>query len=424
MSDSSKKLFFLVLFALVSISVALLLIHSRRESPIFADSADVSSRIVQERKTQFARLEAKEKKVAETVWGKEILAQECGRTFQSLWDSLNAATNKLNLLASFPVGEIVLGKWNPPQTLPHEIELREPAGPGPMLTLQEWRRFIAEFEHDGWELAQTEFRHNRFETDEAGQPRQSHFYFSAHLTNHARPDRAILEGDLVVDWAAKRSTAEPAAVKRIDASRLTIKTRHGEPPFQPILAEKISPTEKSNSIDPLILYDLDGDGLSEIILAANNVVYRRQGEGHYEPEPLCRYPPGLIFTGVIADFDGDGAADFLCAKSEGLVLFKGSPQGSFDEPGRLVWPATPSLKNAMVLACGDIDHDGDLDVFLGQYKVPTLGQVLKPNYYNANDGFPSYLLRNDGQGNSPTRPPSLAWRRNVGGAFTARRLLI
>jgi len=85
-SASSKKLFFLVLFALVSISVALLLIHSRRESPIFADSADVSSRIVQERATQFARLEAKEKKVAETVWAKEILAQECGRTFESLWD--------------------------------------------------------------------------------------------------------------------------------------------------------------------------------------------------------------------------------------------------------------------------------------------------------------------------------------------------
>src|SRR5438105_10099085 len=39
---------------------------------------------------------------------------------------------------------------------------------------------------------------------------------------------------------------------------------------------------------------------------------------------LCRYPPGVIFTGIVADFDGDGVADFLCAKFEGLVLFKGS----------------------------------------------------------------------------------------------------
>src|SRR6185436_950600 len=105
-----------------------------------------------ERAAQSARFEAKEQKAAETVWAKEILGQECGRTFESLWDSLNAATNKLNLLASFPVGEIVLGEWNLPQTLPHGIELREPAVPGSTLTAEEWRRFVPEFEHDGWDL--------------------------------------------------------------------------------------------------------------------------------------------------------------------------------------------------------------------------------------------------------------------------------
>ncbi len=53
----------------------------------------------------------------------------------------------------------------------------------------------------------------------------------------------------------------------------------------------------------------------------------------------------------------------------------------------------------MVLTCGDVDEDGDLDVFLAQYRVPTLGQVLGPHYYDANDGWPSYLLHNDGHGN-------------------------
>jgi len=78
--------------------------------------------------------EAQERHADETVWAKEILAQECGRTFESLWDSLNAATNKLSLMASFPFGEIILGKWNQPKTLPHGIELREPAGAGPAST--------------------------------------------------------------------------------------------------------------------------------------------------------------------------------------------------------------------------------------------------------------------------------------------------
>ena len=132
---------------------------------------------------------------------------------------------------------------------------------------------------------------------DAGWPRQSHFYFSAHLINPALAERAILEGELVVDWASKPPGAELPAVKRIDSSRLTLKTRQGEPPFQPILVETVTPPEKSYFIDPLILHDLDGDGLSEIILAAKNLVYRRHTGDRYEAGPLCRYPPGLIFTG-------------------------------------------------------------------------------------------------------------------------------
>jgi len=106
--------------------------------------------------------------------------------------------------------------------------------------------------------------------------------------NVLSPTRAILEGDLIVDWAAGRSSDGLPAVKRIDASRLTIKTRRGEPPFHLILSEQITPPENSNYIDPLILYDLDGDGLSEIILSAKNLVYRRRGEDRYEAGPLCR----------------------------------------------------------------------------------------------------------------------------------------
>ncbi|MHB8521248.1 MAG: CRTAC1 family protein [Limisphaerales bacterium] len=402
--------------------MALLRVRSRHETSISAEAPTVSSRIGQELAARFARFEAGEKHVDETAWAREILAEHCGWTFESLWDSLNAATNKLELAASFPAGEIVLGKWGEPRALPHGIELRVSAGPGPAFSPGQWRNLVEESERAGWQLAQTEFRHNRFETDDAGQPRQSQFYFSAHLTNPARAERAILEGDLVVDWTARQSGKEVPPVKRIDASRLTIKTRRGEPAFRPILTETITPPEKSDYIDPLMLYDLDGDGLSEIILAAKNVVYRRHGGDRYEPDPLCRYPPGLITAAVIADFDGDGVADFLCAKSEGLFLFKGSAQGTFDEPGRLVWSASPHLINAMVLTCGDIDHDGDLDVFVGQYDVPTLGQILRPHYYDANDGHPAYLLLNDGHGNftDATAAAGLEkkrWRRTYSASF-------
>lgn len=372
--------------------------------------------------TNLSALEERERRVAETVWAKELMAQECGRTIDALWDTLNATTNKLRVAAEFPVGEVVLCALKPPQALPHGIALRASGGRGPTLSGEAWRRFVAGFEPAGWRLDQTEFRHNRFDTDAAGQPRQSGFYFTAHLTNPALHERAILVGDLVVDWQPALTNGGPATVARIDASGLTIKTRRGEPWFQPILTQDVLPDEQAYFIDPLILHDLDGDGLSEIILAVKNVVYRRRADGGYEPEPLCRHSPGLIFTGLVADFDGDGRADFLCARADGLLLFNGSARGTFDEPGRSVWRAPEPLKNVMAITCGDIDHDGDLDVFIGQYRVPLLSQTLRPHYYDANDGHPSYLLLNDGQGNftDATVAAGLGpnrWRRTFSASF-------
>jgi hypothetical protein len=396
---SAFKLCLVILFALLLVALALLLVRSRptpSAPPVVSDSGE---RISQELSIQVSRLEARERTIDKTVWAQEILAQECGSTFESLWDSLNIATNKLALVASFAADKFVLSKWNPPQKGPHGIEVQEPAGTGRELGPVEWRNLVEEFERAGWQLAQTEFRHIRFETDEAGQPRQSHFYFAAHLTNSDQVERAIIEGILVVEWGPQSPSGGPRSVKRIDASRLTVKTRRDKPPFECVLLEHIKPAENAYSIDPLIVHDLDGDGLSEIILAAKNLVYRRPDKNRFQPEPLCRYPPGLISTALIADFDGDGAADFLCQKHEGLVLLKGSSPGLFDQPERMVWPAPADLKYPMVLTCGDIDRDGDLDLFLGQYKVPYEGGALPTPYYDANDGYPAYLLLNDGRGN-------------------------
>jgi enediyne biosynthesis protein E4 len=391
--------FLAVVFLLLLLGGVLLFLARKRAGPGRTGAGDLTSLVSDEVVTQFTALEAREAELDRTVWAKEILAEKCGGTFESLWDSLNAATNKFDVLAAFPVQELVVGRFGPPRKPGHGIVLHEPDGAGPAWSEQQWREVLGQSQRAGWDLAQIEFRHNRFETDDLGRPRESRFSFAANLINRASADRAALEGELIVEWAPGHSGDEPAAIRRIDASRVSIKVRPGEAPFRSILVEEIAPPQKSYFIDPLILYDLDGDGLSEIVLAARNLVYRRGSGDHYEAEPLCRYPPGLILTGIVADFDGDGVADFLCAKFEGLMLFKGSPGGRFDQPGRLVWPANPHLKYAQALTCGDIDHDGDLDLFLGQYKVPyTRGQMAAP-YYDANDGNPAYLLLNDGHGN-------------------------
>lgn len=406
----------MVLLALLAI--ALLLWWLRPISPGLRSTA--------ERKTaedqiiaQFLTLEAREREAEQTVWAREMLAQQCGRIFESLWNSINAATNKWQPVGSFPVGELLLPTFGPPEQLSQGIEVFSPSRERRVLSPPERARWLQAIEQSGWRLVNTEFRHVEFDTNMSGQPAHSRFYFRAHLTNATRSERAILEGNLRVTWAP--DSMHPG-VTEIDATGLELRSRRGESPFVPVLEETIKPPEKSHFIDPLVLYDLDGDGQSEIILVARNLVYRQQPGGGFKQEPLCKQPVGLLFTGVLADFDGDGAADLLAAKFEGLFMFKGSAQGTFDEPGRLVWAANPRLRYAQALTCGDIDQDGDLDLFLGQYKLPyLLGQMPTP-YYDANDGDPAYLLLNDGKGglSDNTEASGLGrkrWRRTYSASF-------
>lgn len=345
-----------------------------------------------------AWLAARERRADETFWARETLAQACGRTVDELWDALNAATNRLAVARSFPLEGIRLPRWGPPQRLPHGIERREPAGPGEPSSPVAWHRELDRQERTGWRLQQVEFRHLRFETDPTGQPRQSTFWFAAHLTNALRPLRADLGGDLVVDWRPPVAPDRPARVGWVDASRLVLQVRPGEPPFELIWNEELAPPERRFPIDPLLVRDLDGDGFAEIVLPSLNRVYRRGPSGGYVAGTLCAAPPGLLFTAILEDFDGAGGADLLCVDPAGLRLYSGLEAGGFSREPAVVWSAGSPLKNPMALTCGDLEGDGDLDVFLAQYRVPLLGQVLKPSYHDANDSDPAFLLVNDGRG--------------------------
>ena len=189
-----KKLLFLAVMLLLLGAGLLLVRFTHTPFPWEAsNAADQSER------PPSNSLEIREEEADKTVWAKEMLAQRCGRTFESLWDAVNAATNKLSLLAAFPVNEILLGSWGAPHLLPHGIELRQPTGPGRTLSAGEWRLGVEKFAHEGWQLDNLEFRHVRFDTDNSGLPSQSHFYFAARLTNPATTERAVVDGDLVVD---------------------------------------------------------------------------------------------------------------------------------------------------------------------------------------------------------------------------------
>src|ERR1041384_1981639 len=71
---------------------------------------------------QAAAIERREKVVDQTIWRKEMEAQEYGRVLEDFWDALNAATNKWEVVERLPFEGIFLGEWKVKESLGHGIE--------------------------------------------------------------------------------------------------------------------------------------------------------------------------------------------------------------------------------------------------------------------------------------------------------------
>ena len=348
-----------------------------------------------------AAIERRERAVDQTVWKKEMEAEEYGRVFEDFWDALNAATNKWEVVAGLKVGEVLVGEWKIGEKLPHEIERwiqKKSESPHHAMAGQavDSYQLFETWKAAGWQIMQCEFRHNAFDPQTNGIGARSRFFFSAHVTN-AAPARAVVEGDFLVNWKV-RGAGQAPEIGRIDASRLETMVRPGPGPFTPIFSETFDPPDLSPAIEPLLVYDLDNDGIPEIALPAVNRLYRWRKD-HYEGEKFCSTPRLQVLNGMFVDFDGDGIADFLYTEFDGVFLLKGGAGGSFQTAPRRLIDKKDEFWGPRSITCGDIDNDGNLDVFIGQYKGPfTQGSMPTPSY-DANDGYRWFLFVNDGAGN-------------------------
>ena len=151
---------------------------------------------------------------------------------------------------------------------------------------------------------------------------------------------------------------------------------------------------------PIALMDLDQDHYSELIIISANKVYPNNQGSFGAPQTLSEFfPKELITESVFGDFNGDGFLDMFCFGRDIFpLLFEGNGGLSFNKKPKIIESIVDPLIMPISASTADIDNDNDLDVWVSQYESPYVyGQMPTP-YYDANDGYPSYLLINDGKG--------------------------
>ncbi len=130
--------------------------------------------------------------------------------------------------------------------------------------------------------------------------------------------------------------------------------------------------------------DYDNDGDLDLYLHASGKLVRNDGEKgfHDASAILAKRPIGVCRGACWGDFDGDGFLDLYIGGYEVWkpsqewhdVIFKNNGGKSFTQ----VWQ-TPRIYRARGITCADWDEDGDLDVYVSNYR-------LQPNWLWRNDG--------------------------------------
>jgi hypothetical protein len=350
-----------------------------------------------------AELKAMRAKHDETIWSHEVLAQKHEMTFVDLWDRMIHQKDKFKVLREFAFNRLVIGTSPASETLDWQIQKTRFNEPTQNILREDWPAWVAGFEKAGYQIVETEFHHSAFQPSPDGAT--SKVAFLIHATHAAENQRYIVRGTLHIRWQPESGTASDLFLPdTIDATDIHILARQGNPAFVESRVDRF-PTDPAGrksptTIHPVMLQDLDSDGLPEIIVAAFNHVYRNKGHWKFEFGRLCEHPVPHINAAAIADFDGDGIRDYMPVIKNGFpFLYKGDKEGRFTTPPRILRISAEPLRVAVNVVPGDIDGDGDLDVFIGQQKPGYFNGDIPTPYYDANDSFPAYLLLNDGQGN-------------------------
>lgn len=365
--------------------------------------------------SKLSQLEERISEWEKSFWHEEIIARSLDSHINQLWGRIRNKKNDPLALSCLPdFDSIVLPAWDfrPLGKTPWlESVTTSRSTDIPSTTRPALLDSLRSLESDGWSLVWSEWRLTGFSTDKD----QNHLATGRiasrlHLEKKETETdmesefvRMTVTGDVMTRWRyAPEETSSPWELIEIDARGLEAVKGLGPAPYQISLSRSIPQVEETGFIDPLVLRDLNNDGFVDIILLCRNLIFRNRGDGSFDTGRLHQADGPPCLNGIIADISNDGLPDIVGVRRDGMFYLEGQPNGTFAVEWIPVWQAPAPLLNPLAMTIADVDRDGDLDLWLGQYKIPFhMGQMPTP-FYDANDGFPSYFLLNNQSGRSFT----------------------